>query len=182
MILSCVIKSLSFAVSCAWGLSRTKRPHPIFIFQFPAVGPQSVARMHPGGARYSNWLDMLRFISRAIDGKESGECEIMTVAGTSLVISGVSLDVMTYPDTWKNGGQKGVRQDGSVGVFSFPKYSKASHSSEKKQLERLKSTTAYAFLQGENRDMMLLACTCASEEVHRLIDQWEVGFDVILHI
>ena len=140
----------------------------------PAIGPERVARMDAGVETYSTWLDMLKFMSRVMLGKESGEGEMMTVAGTSLVISGVSLDVMTYPETWQNGRQKDGYQAGSIGVFSFPKYSKVLHSSERKQLDRLKNTTAYAFLQGENGDMMSLA----TEEVHRLIDQWEVALRI----
>ena len=111
------------------------------------------------------------------------------VTQLNLNISGVSLDLLTYPDTWKTAESTETPSTSTSSPskastnlrptmnFSFPKYSKMGSSPERKKMERLKGTVAYEYfeLSGDANLSALSRLALADEEVHRVINQWEVS-------
>lgn len=141
----------------------------------------------------------LRVRSLILETKESGieldECAVSqgTEAGAlldgivvlHLGLSGISLDLFTYPDTWEmadvselpGASMPSPTRGSRTTNFSFPKYAKTGSSPERKKIERLKSTAAYAYFQlsGDDGCSMMSKLALADEEVHRVINQWEVS-------
>lgn len=124
--------------------------------------------------RFGSWTDAMVALPTFFMSKKSLE----RISSTSLNIAGVSLDLLTYPDTWGNVDNRSSSES-RVSAFSFPKYSKLGESSEKKKLEKFKGTKGYKFENrfnvgaGVNLDL-------AEEEAHRVINQWELS--VVLQV
>ena len=126
----------------------------------------------------------------ADDGRDASDPSTSSTAGSSdrlnLSISGVSLDLLTYPDTWEmsegtelpsTSSSSPSKASGALASFSFPKYTKMGTSPERKKMDRLKDTVVYEYLElsGDAGSSVLSRLTLADEEVHRVINQWEVS-------
>lgn len=124
--------------------------------------------------RFGSWTDAMVALPTFFMSKKSLE----RVSSTSLNIAGVSLDLLTYPNTWGSVENRSSSES-RVSAFSFPKYSKLGESSEKRKLEKFKASMGYKFANrfdastGVNLDL-------AEEEGHRVIEQWELS--VVLQV
>lgn len=107
------------------------------------------------------------------------------IVALHLGLSGISLDLFTYPDTWEmadvselpGASMPSPTRRSRTTNFSFPKYAKTGTSPERKKMERLKDTAAYAYfeLSGDDGCSMTSKLALADEEVHRVVNQWEVS-------
>ena len=107
------------------------------------------------------------------------------IVASRLGLSGISLDLLTYPDTWEmadvselpGSSMPSPTRGSRTTSFSFPKYAKTGTSTEREKMERLKGTAVYGYfeLSGDAGCNLASKLALADEEVHRVINQWEVS-------
>lgn len=117
----------------------------------------------------SSW----RHLFKAVSARDSGESlHYTTVSSVAFRISGLSIDLLTYPGTWST---PQLGRNGKTGQFSFPKYSKMGSSPEKQKVEDFKQTIAYRFINWSNMTYGGCKMSLSEEEVHRIVNQWELA-------
>lgn len=128
-----------------------------------------------GSGMKTSWNRLMGSLS----GKDNGNVShYKTVSSANIRISGLSLDLLTYPDTWRSTLSRST--NGKASQFSFPKYTNMGISPEKQKLENFNNTVAQTFVQWCDDSLIETKLSLADEETHRIINQWEVS--VVLRV